>query len=179
MYERIQPDAPPDNFEGSPFASGNRYFADLDELNELFGAGPSGTTGTALTAAFTFGGFDPDNGLERVKEYLFAVIGYLVGGGMHTLTESLAVCRLLGMEYHMGSLSGHDMPAPNTDTGRINSFGTVTRNYPLLPALFLGSPQFANWRDEYYDIVVLGGTHWRFNSGPWSPGKTISNSLNR
>lgn len=30
---------------------------------------------------------------------------------------------------------------------------------------FREPPQFAQWRDAYYDVVVLGATHWRFNPG--------------
>ena len=41
----------------------------------------------------------------------------------------------------------------------------VTQNYPLLPTKFLNSPEFQAWRDEYYDIVVLGGTHWTYAAG--------------
>ena len=41
------------------------YFQDLDERNELFGAGPSGTTGTLLAAAMTFGNLQ-DEMLKQV-----------------------------------------------------------------------------------------------------------------
>jgi hypothetical protein len=40
----------------------------------------------------------------------------------------------------------------------------VRDSFPLLPKTFLGSKDFERWRDEYYDIVVLGGTHWKFNN---------------
>ena len=163
MYERIDPAPAPDNYEGTSASSGNHYFKELDRLNELFAAGASGTTGTALAAAFTFGAFDPASNLERVKEYLFAIIGYLVGGGMHSLHESLAILKLLGLEYNIGTLRGCGT-SPNPNLG-LPPLVQVTQNYPLLPQKFLGSPEFTAWRDAYYDIVVLGGTHWTYAAG--------------
>ena len=38
-----------------------------------------------------------------------------------------------------------------------------TNDFPALPRTFLSSQEFAAWRFEYYDIVVLGGIHWMFN----------------
>jgi hypothetical protein len=163
MYERIDPAPAPDDYEGSHAASGNHYFKELDRMNELFAAGASGTTGTALAAAFTFGAFDPTTNLERVKEYLFAIIGYLVGGGMHSLHESLAILKLLGLEYNIGTLRGYSS-VPNSDLS-LPPITKVTQNYPLLPTKFLNSPEFQAWRDAYYDIVVLGGTHWTYAAG--------------
>ena len=59
------------------------YFQDLDERNELFGAGPSGTTGTLLAAAMTFGNLQD----EMLKQYMFAIIGYLIGGGVISMSR--------------------------------------------------------------------------------------------
>jgi BarA-like signal transduction histidine kinase len=36
---------------------------------------------------------------------------------------------------------------------------------PSLPTSFIYSPQFIEWRDAYYDIVILGAIHWRYNAG--------------
>ncbi len=141
-------------------ASAVTYYQDLDERNELFGAGPSGTTGTILAGAMTFGNLSGDD----LKQYLFAVMGYLVGGGMHSLHESLAVMKWLGpeyqMEYNPGSFLRYDMPEGSTGVmGKVRA-----DDFPALPQTFLSSPQFKEWRDTYYDVVVLGGTHWMFNS---------------
>lgn len=138
-----------------PELSGVSYYRDLDARNELFGAGPSGTTGTLLAAGWAFGSLTD----ELQRQYILAIIGYLVGGGMHSLHESLSVVRLLGpaYQYNSGSMLGYSGPAGPGQRANADSL-------PALPASFLSSPQFAQWRDEYYDIVVLGGIHWMFNS---------------
>ena len=116
------------------------YYDDLDTRNLLFGAGISGTTGTCLQAALAF---SQNGGLtgERLKQYVFAIIGYLVGGGMHSFHESLAVARKVGMPYFPG------------------------KYIPSLPDSFLAAAEFRNWRAEYYDIAILGAIHWR--AQPW------------
>jgi hypothetical protein len=162
MYSRIAPSAPPEDSTVRPEASGNVYFEQLDLRNELFGAGPSGTTGTALAAAFAFGNFGSEG--EDFKQYLFALIGYLIGGGNHSLHESLSVLRLIGLEYNAGTMLGYDYtdsPARTDAEGLVRA--SVSRSFPLLPSSFLGSQHFRSWRDNYHDVVMLGGTHWRFN----------------
>ncbi len=138
-----------------PGLSGIEYYQDLDNRNELFGAGPSGTTGTLLASALTFGKLDD----EGRRQYLLAIIGYLIGGGMHSLHESLTVVKFLPenlrMEYNAGSLLRYEQVG-NTLRAKVDDF-------PALPQTFTGSGEFANWRDEYYDVVVLGGIHWMFN----------------
>jgi hypothetical protein len=136
--------------------SGVSYYRDLDARNELFGAGPSGTTGTLLAAGFAFGDL---NG-EMLKQYYFGIIGYLIGGGMHSLHESLTVAKLLGpemgMQYNSGSMLAYE---------RVNDISSAARSddMPALPNSFTSSPSFTTWRDSYYDIAVLGGIHWMFN----------------
>ena len=115
----------------------DRYYDHADTLNLLFGAGISGTTGTLLQAAFAFHRVLKG---EPLKQYVLAIIGYLVGGGMHSYHESMAVATKAGLEYWPGSY--------------IRS----------LPASFLGSAEYRAWNREYYDIVQLGATHWRFNA---------------
>ena len=138
-----------------PGLSGIEYYQDLDNRNELFGAGPSGTTGTLLSSAMTFGKLDN----EGARQYLLAIIGYLVGGGMHSLHESMTVVRFLPedlkMEYNPGSLLRHEIVE-----GKLMA---KTNDFPALPRTFLTSQEFAAWRFDYYDIVVLGGIHWMFN----------------
>lgn len=165
-FERVDINPAPTGIKIRPEASGNVYYNQLDLRNELYGAGPSGTVCGALSAAFTFGNFNPQS--ELFKEYLFAIIGYLVGGGMHSLHEVLAPLRLIGLEYNTGSLLGYDFsssPAPDDAKGLVKGMASDDK-LPLLPQKFLKSKQFEDWRDEYYDIVVLGGIHWRFNSSP-------------
>jgi hypothetical protein len=131
-----------DSFERDPHRKrhdqADAYYDDADVRNLLFGAGISGTTGTLLQAANAFGGL---TGGPLLKEYVLAIIGYLVGGGMHSYHESMSIAQRVGVPYNPGAY------------------------IPSLPTSFVFSPQFAHWRDEYYDVVVLGATHWRFNPG--------------
>ncbi|MBX9735071.1 MAG: hypothetical protein K2X37_13520, partial [Chitinophagaceae bacterium] len=161
MYTRIAPAAAPKN-KVSAETSGNIYYQQLDLRNEVFGAGPSGSTGTGLAAAFTFGNFDEKT--ELFKEYLFAMIGYLVGGGMHSLHEVLSILRLIGLEYNTGTLLEYNFSNSPTHSGVEGLFGgRVSNNFSFLPKKFLFSKVFEDWKNEYYDIVVLGGIHWRYN----------------
>lgn len=159
MYRRTVPQhsaqTPIPNTVSRPELSGVSYYRDLDTRNELFGAGPSGTTGTLLAAGWAFGGLTG----ELQRQYILAIIGYLVGGGMHSLHESLSVVRLLGpaYQYNSGSMLGYSGASGPGQRANADSL-------PALPASFLASAQFAQWRDEYHDIVVLGGIHWMFNS---------------
>jgi hypothetical protein len=128
------------------------YYRDLDTRNELFGAGPSGTTGTLLAAAMTFG----DLSGEDLKQYCLAIIGYLVGGGCHSLHESLTVMGYHPeLQYNSSSLLAYQPQSDILKTAESNTF-------PILPVIFTNHPKFKKWRDEFYDIVVLGGIHWMF-----------------
>ncbi|AEF99853.1 hypothetical protein [Methylomonas methanica] len=113
------------------------YYDDVDVRNLLFGAGISGTTGSLLQAAFAFGGLVRG---EPLKQYVLAIVGYLVGGGMHSYHESMAVAQKAGLPYTPGAY------------------------IPSLPQTFLSSQQFKRWSEQYYDIVQLGATHWRHNA---------------
>ena len=112
------------------------YYDDVDARHLLFGAGISGTTGTLLQAAIAFS--DHLN-LEEKKQYVLAIIGYLVGGGMHSYHESMAVAQKVGVPYSPGCF------------------------IPSLPQKFLHSPHFKSWHEKYYDIVELGAIHWMYN----------------
>jgi len=114
------------------------YYDDVDTRNLLFGAGISGTTGSLLQSAFAFAGVFRG---EPLKQYVLAIVGYLVGGGMHSYHESMAVASKAGLPYNPGAYASS------------------------LPQAFLGSMQYAAWRTDYYDIVELGATHWRHNAG--------------
>jgi hypothetical protein len=113
------------------------FYDDLDSRNLLFGAGISGTTGTLLQSALAFGKL----GGDQLKEYVLAIIGYLVGGGMHSYHESMTIANKAGVPYTPGAF--------------IES----------LPAAFTGSGDYTAWKLKYYDIVVLGAIHWRYNPG--------------
>ena len=138
--------------------SGVEYYQDLDNRNELFGAGPSGTTGTLLSSAMTFGKLDT----EGARQYLLAIIAYLVGGGMHSLHESLTVVKFMPPEMHMEYNPGSFLRHEQVEESHIR-VTAKTDDFPSLPRTFLASQEFAAWRFDYYDIVVLGGIHWMFN----------------
>jgi hypothetical protein len=128
------------------------YYRDLDTRRELFGAGPSGTTGTLLASAMTFGELRG----EDLKQYCLAIMAYLVGGGCHSLHESLTVMGYHPeLEYNSSSLLGH--------SGQDAQRRADAASFPMLPMSLLRSSHFAQWRDEHYDIAVLGGTHWMLN----------------
>lgn len=112
------------------------YYDEVDVRNLLFGAGISGTTGTLLQAAEAFGEL---NNLELKKQYMLAIIGYLVGGGMHSFHESMVIGGKTGIPYVAGAY--------------------ITS----LPLSFTNSPAFNSWHARYYDIVSLGAIHWLFN----------------
>nr|WP_318384701.1 hypothetical protein [uncultured Enterobacter sp.] len=114
------------------------FFDDSDTRNLLFGASISGTTGTLLQAAEAFGHFTD---MEHKKQYILAIIGYLVGGGMHAYHESMTIAQKVGIPYNPGSY------------------------VESLPDSFKTSDEFKAWNHQYYDISTLGATHWRFNEG--------------
>ncbi|MBT8132471.1 MAG: hypothetical protein KJO35_09400 [Gammaproteobacteria bacterium] len=114
------------------------YYDDADARNLLFGAGISGTTGTLLQAGIAFGKL---TAAEDLKQYTLAIIGYLVGGGMHSYHETMAVASKVGVPYNPGAFE------------------------TSMPESFRRSGLYTAWRANFYDIVVLGATHWRNNSG--------------
>ncbi len=123
-----------DRFTRTASGEHNQYYFDLDERNLTFGAGPSGTTGTLLSTAIAFGGLSGDG----LKQYLFGIIGYLVGGGMHSIHESFTVAALCpGIHYRQGAFT------------------------EMLPQAFVNGPAYRKWWADYYDIAELGATHWR------------------
>ncbi|MCS6123150.1 hypothetical protein [Shewanella baltica] len=114
----------------------NDYYDNLDTRNLLFGAGISGTTGTLLQSAEAFGQL---HNLELKKQYCAAIAGYLVGGGMHSYHDVMAVAEKVGVPYQPGS------------------------SIESLPELLLKNDEFQKLATEYYDVAVLGSLHWRFN----------------
>ena len=116
----------------------NAYYDEVDVRNLLFGAGISGTTGTLLQAALAFGSLGPG---ELIEQYTLAIVGYLVGGGMHSYHETMVIAAKAGVPYNPGAF------------------------IEALPASFTCSADFKTWSAQYYDIVYLGAIHWRNNAG--------------
>lgn len=115
--------------------AGDFYYDNADSHNLLFGAAISGTTGQLFKAGIAFA---PITG-EKRKQYTMAIVGYLGGGGMHSYHEIMAIASLFGVPYNPGAYE------------------------TSLPASFTTSHEFRAWRAKYYDIVVLGATHWLHN----------------
>lgn len=116
---------------------------DIQQRNLVFGAGPSGSTGTLLQAGKLFGNLDD----EGLKQYVFAVVGYLVGGGMHSYHEVMSIARLAGCPYENG------------------------KYLAALPASFLRSKACEAWCRDYHDIVVFGGKLWSLDAPAAPVGK--------
>jgi hypothetical protein len=119
---------------------------DIKQRNLIFGAGPSGSTGTLLQAGKLFGNLDGD----LLRQYVWAIVGYLVGGGMHSYHEVMVIARMVGCPYKDGAYA------------------------PSLPDSFLRSQDYEEWQADYFDIVVLGGKLWFLNDSMPNVGKLNS-----
>jgi hypothetical protein len=119
---------------------------DIKQRNLIFGAGPSGSTGTLLQAGKLFGNLDGD----LLRQYVWAIVGYLVGGGMHSYHEVMVIARMAGCPYKDGAY------------------------VPSLPDSFLRSQDYEEWKAEYFDIVVLGGKLWFLNDSTPNVGRLNS-----
>jgi hypothetical protein len=119
---------------------------DINQRNLIFGAGPSGSTGTLLQAGKLFGNLDGD----LLRQYVWAIVGYLVGGGMHSYHEVMVIARMVGCPYKDGAY------------------------VPSLPDSFLRSREYEEWQADYFDIVVLGGKLWFLNGSVPNVGKLNS-----
>ncbi|EJG1615444.1 hypothetical protein CFE14_RS17580, partial [Vibrio parahaemolyticus] len=119
--------------------SANDYYDGIDERNLLFVAGISGTTGSLLQAAKAFG---PLEDIELKKQYVLGIIGYLVGGGMHSFHEVMTIASRVGIPYRPGHMKD------------------------VLPDSFTHTHAYHQWYATYYDIVELGAIHWRYNLQP-------------
>ena len=94
--------------------------------NAVFGAGRSGTTGELLKTYRTFGSTAVD---ETFKQYLFASVVYLVGGGHHTCHEIFSVANLL--------TPGGGPKEPNAKLSCIPSLGVCAGQVRAAPAGFV------------------------------------------
>jgi hypothetical protein len=119
---------------------------DIKQRNLIFGAGPSGSTGTLLQAGKLFGNLDGD----LLRQYVLAIVSYLVGGGMHSYHEVMVIARMAGCPYKDGAY------------------------VPSLPDKFLRSQDYEEWQADYFDIVVLGGKLWFLNDSLPNVGRLNS-----
>lgn len=126
------------------------FTIDILQRNLIFGAGPSGSTGTLLQAAYLFGG---ELNQEHIKQYALAIVGYLVGGGMHSYHEVMDIVATTGCPYKTGAY--------------IDS----------LPDSFKTSEEYDKWCANYYDIAVMGQKTWISDSVPKSPEKIDKETL--
>jgi hypothetical protein len=122
---------------------------DIQQRNLIFGAGPSGSTGTLLQAGKLFGNLDAD----LLQQYVLAIVAYLVGGGMHSYHEVTVIARMAGCPYRDGAY------------------------LPSLPDNFIRSDDFKKWQGDYFDIVVLGGKLWFLNDSAPKVGRLTSERL--
>jgi len=126
----------------------------IDMRNVAFGAGRSGTTGELLKAFRTFGSIDTG---EEFKQYLLAVVIYLVTGGHHSCHEIFSVANLL---------AGPDGPRAG---GVSHSAAELARGAYVpgkyikhLPTSYLTTTHFQVLKEMYYDIAILGHLHGTF-----------------
>ncbi|WP_157235158.1 hypothetical protein [Methylosinus sp. LW4] len=116
-----------EKFEGT-FAESSPFFKKMQENNLFCSAGLSGSTTTLLLAASFFA--EIDNQLEDAQIYLLAIIGYLVGGGMHSCHEIFETAERIGIPYTVGK---YEQSLPN-----------VLKNHPL----------YTRWKSEFGDVVL-------------------------
>lgn len=134
--------------EGSGFVKG------IDSRNMIFGAGRSGTTGELLKTYRAFGGSDSG---ESFKQYLLAIVVYLVGGGHHTCHEIFSVANLLVGSN--GPRGGRGYASVATLVKDAYVPGKYLKH---LPDSYLNTPHFQALAEKYFDIAYLGHLHGTF-----------------
>jgi hypothetical protein len=136
--------------EDSSFVKG------IDLRNLAFGAGRSGTTGELLKTFRTFGSSDTG---ETFKQYLLAIVIYLVGGGHHTCHEIFSVANLLMGENGVANNGDGDHASAAT----LAKDAYVPGGYiKYLPDSYLKTGDFQILKEKYYDIVKIGHLHGTF-----------------
>jgi hypothetical protein len=136
-----------DPVDGSAFIKG------IDMRNLAFGAGRSGTTGELLKAYRTFAGLDAG---EEFKQYLLAIVVYLVTGGHHSCHEIFSVANLL---------VGPDGPRAGVSHSAIElARGAYVPGKYIkhLPDSYVTTTHFLALKEMYYDIAMLGHLHGTF-----------------
>jgi hypothetical protein len=134
--------------EGSDFVKG------IDMRNLEFGAGRSGTTGDLLKTFRSFGTIDPG---ETFKQYLLAIVVYLVGGGHHTCHEIFSVANLLVGSN--GPQAGRAAASVSTLAKEAYVPGKYMKH---LPDSYTSTGHFQALQEKYYDIAMLGHLHGTF-----------------
>jgi hypothetical protein len=133
----------------------SNFIRAIDMRNISFGAGRSGTTGELLKTYRTFAGLDTG---EDFKQYLLAIVIYLVTGGHHSCHEIFSVANLL---------TGPDGPQAK---GVSHSASELARGAYVpgkyikhLPDSYTTSISFQVLKEMYYDIAMLGHLHGTFS----------------
>lgn len=134
--------------EGSGFVKG------IDMRNMVFGAGRSGTTGELLKTYRTFGMVDDG---ESLKQYLLAIVVYLVTGGHHTCHEIFSVANLL-----VGSNGPQGGRAPASISALVRDAYVPGKYLKHLPDSYISTGHFEVLKEKYYDIAMLGHLHGTF-----------------
>jgi hypothetical protein len=134
--------------EGSGFVKG------IDMRNMVFGAGRSGTTGDLLKTYRTFGMVDDG---ESLKQYLLAIVVYLVTGGHHTCHEIFSVANLL-----VGSNGPQGGRAAASVSTLVKDAYVPGKYIKHLPDSYISTGHFEALREKYYDIAMLGHLHGTF-----------------
>jgi len=109
----------------------------LEDYNLYYIAGPSGTTATLFMTAFAFG-LQPKT--DECRQYLLAIIGYLVGGGMHSCHESFSTASLAGVSQEAGK-------------ELVYALGKYSR---MMPNDFRRSRLYDDWACEFWDVASPG-----------------------
>ena len=114
---------------------------DIQQRNLIFGAGPSGSTGTLLQAGKLFGNLDG----ELLQQYVLAIVAYLVGGGMHSYHEVMVIARMAGCPYKDGAY------------------------VPSLPGNFLRSADYEEWQADSSTSWCWEGSSgfWMMQNQKW------------
>lgn len=134
--------------------AGTGFVNALELRNLVFGAGRSGTTGELLKVYRTFGRMDCD---EQFKQYLFAILAYLVGGGHHSCHEVFNVANLL-----VGVNGPRNGRVAASVADLVRGAYVPGKYIKHLPDSYLKSPHFEKLKEKFYDIAVLGHLHGTF-----------------
>ena len=133
---------------------GSQFIKAIDMRNVAFGAGRSGTTGELLKTYRTFGSIDEG---ESFKQYLLAIVIYLVVGGHHSCHEIFSVANLL-----TGSNGPRNGRAAASVSDLARGAYVPGKYIKHLPDSFVGTGHFEVLKEKYYDIAMLGHLHGTF-----------------
>lgn len=135
-------------------SKGSNFLKGLDDRNLIFGAGRSGTTGELLKTYRAFGGTDSG---ESFKQYLLAIVVYLVGGGHHTCHEIFSVANLM-----VGSNGPQGSRQPASVQTLVADAYVPGKYLKHLPESYTSTGHFKALAQKYYDIAYMGHLHGTF-----------------